>query len=445
MNTQVSKPDFDVIVVGAGLSGITAAYALAKAGQSVVVLERGKYPGAKNLFGGILFSTILNKLIPDFWNSAPVERHIVKRRFVYLTPDTEVGFDFKTEKFNQPPYNNTFTVLRSKFDRWFAEQAEKAGAQIYTQVVVDDFLYENGKITGIKARGPTEGAYDELRANVVICAEGANSMLAEKANLRKGRSKMHSGNRAASVKEIISLPEGVIEDRFNISGDEGLAIEYFGDAVKNMLGAGFIYTNKNTISVGVGCSIDELEKTGVSLYDLLDHFKDHLAIKNMVRGGEVLEYSAHLITEDNYNNLPGLVTDGLILIGDSAGLGNNSFYHEITNLAMASGLYAAETVIEISKEKDFSKASLSLYADKLKNSFVLKDMRQYKNFTSTLHKNRLLMTAYPQALCDSIVEYFTITDSPKAGIKKKIILQMLKRINIFKFIIDSLKAIRNMI
>ncbi len=439
-----SKPDFDVIVVGAGLSGTTAALVLARAGLSVIVLERGKYPGAKNLFGGILFSPILNNLIPDFLDHAPIERHIVKRRFVYLTPDTETGFDFKTGRFNQPPYNNTFTVLRAKFDRWFAEQAEKAGAQIYNEVVVDDFLYENGKVAGVKTRGSTEDAYDELRANVVICAEGVNSMLAEKANLRSGKSKMSSQNRAASVKEIISLPEGAIEDRFNVSGSEGVAIEYFGDAVKGMIGAGFVYTNKNTVSIGVGCSIDELEKNRVTLYDLLDHFKDHLAVKDLIKNGVVLEYSAHMLPEDSYNNMPALVTDGLILVGDAAGLANNSFYHEITNLVMASGVYAAETIIESNKEKNFSKSALSLYKDKLKNSFVLKDMKQYRNFTKFLRENKQFLTTYPQTFCDSIVEYFTITGSPKSKIKKRIIAGILKKINIFKLIVDFLKAVKNM-
>ncbi len=438
------KPDCDVIVVGAGLSGTTAALVLARAGLSVIVLERGKYPGAKNLFGGIFFSTILNKLIPDFWNHAPIERHIVKRRFVYLTPETEVGFDFRSERFNQPPYNNTFTVLRAKFDRWFAEQAEKAGAQIYNGVVVDDFLYENGKVAGVKTRGSTEDTYDELRANVVICAEGANSLLAEKANLRGGNSKMSSRNRAASVKEVISLPEGAIEERFNVSGFEGVAIEYFGDAVKGMIGAGFVYTNKDVVSIGVGCSIDELEKSGITLYDLLDHFKEHLAIKDLIKGGTVLEYSAHMLPEDSYDNMPALVTDGLILVGDAAGLADNSFYHEITNFAMASGLYAAETVIELNKNKNFSKSSLSLYLKKLKNSFVLKDMKQYRNFTKFLHKNKQFLTTYPQTFCDLLVEYFTITGSPKSEIKKRVMLEGLKKINIFKFIIDLLKAARNM-
>lgn len=438
------KPDFDVIVVGAGLSGLTAAYLLAKQGVSVVVLERGEYPGAKNLFGGVLFSTILNRLIPNFWDDAPIERHIVKRRFVYLTPQTEAGFDFKTEKFNQPPYNNSFTVLRAKFDQWFAQKVEQAGAEIYTKVVVDDFIYENGKITGIKARGSRENEYDELRANVVICAEGANSMLAEKVGLRNGKSNMSSQNRAAAVKEIISLPQELIEERFNLSGGEGIAIEYFGDSVKNMLGTGFVYTNKNTISIGVGCTIEDLESNKIALYDLLDYFKNHFAIRKLLEGGEVLEYSAHLIPEDSYNNLPDLVADGLILVGDAAGLVNTSFYHEITNLAMASGLYAAETIIQASKVKEFSKRTLTLYIDKLENSFVLKDMKHYKNFVSFLYRNRQFLTDYPKIFCDSIVDYFSVSETPKSEIKINVIKQARRKINILKFAVDLLRAFRNL-
>lgn len=440
-----NKPDCDVIVVGAGLSGLVAAYALAKAGIKVIVLERGEYAGAKNLFGGILFSTILNKILPGFWEEAPVERHIVKRRFAYLTADTEVGFDFKTERFNQPPYNNTFTVLRAKFDQWLAQKAEQAGAEIYTKVVVDDFLYENGKIIGIKARGSTENTSDELRANVVICAEGANSMLAEKAGLRSGKTKMSGRNRAISVKEIIALPQAVIEDRFNLSADEGAAIEYFGDGVRNMLGAGFIYTNKNSISVGVGATIDELQQNKIALYDLLDYFKNHSAVRNLLKGGEVLEYSGHMIPEDNYDNLPVLISDGLILVGDSAGLANNSFYHEITNLAAASGLYAAQTVIEARQAQNFSKDFLLGYKDKLLNSFVLKDMKQYKNFSNFLYKNKQFLTTYPQVFCDSLVDYFTITEEPKLKIRNRIIKQARGKIKIVKFLIDSLKAMGNMI
>ena len=112
--------------------------------------------------------------------------------------------------------SNKSPTIRAKFDNWFAEQAEKAGADIFPGVVVDDFVWDNSKVVGVKARGEKEGEYDELHADVVICAEGANSMLAEKAGLRQGISQMSGVNRAVIVKEVIALPREIIEDRFHL-------------------------------------------------------------------------------------------------------------------------------------------------------------------------------------------------------------------------------------
>jgi len=123
-----TSTEYDVLIVGAGPAGITAAYKLAGAGLNVLVFERGEFPGSKNMFGGILYSTILNKLIPEFWKEAPVERHVVRRRYSFLSKDSEAAFDLKFDAFNNPPYNHSFTVLRARFDKWFAKKAEEAGA-----------------------------------------------------------------------------------------------------------------------------------------------------------------------------------------------------------------------------------------------------------------------------------------------------------------------------
>ncbi|HRZ87045.1 MAG TPA: FAD-dependent oxidoreductase [bacterium] len=435
-----SEDKFDCIVVGAGPSGIAAAYTMAKAGLNVIVLERGSFPGAKNLFGGVLFTTILDQLVPSFWEEAPVERHVISRRFCYLTKESQVGVDLMSQKYAEAPFNNSFIVLRSKFDQWFAQKAEGAGVQMLTGVIVDDFVCKDGKIIGIKARGEQEGLYDELYADVVICAEGANSMLAEKAGMRKGKSLMSSHNRSTAVKEIIRLPEEVINDRFHLAGKEGTAIEYFGDAAGGMLGSGFIYTNKDSISVGVGCEIGDLIENKTRLYDQLDYFKSHPAVRNLVRGGETVEYSTHMIPEDSYGAMPQLYTDGLMLVGDCGGFINSSIFHEVTNLAMASGMYAAETVIDAKRRGDYSAQTLSLYKTKLEESFVFQDMRYFKKFFHFIQNNRAFLTQYPTLAVEMMIDLFTVTQASKKQIRNKLIIKFMKQVNIFKLMLDMAKA-----
>ena len=131
---------FDVIIVGAGPAGTTAAYVLAKAGVNVAFLERGPSPGTKNVFGGILYTPVLNRLIPNFWEQAPVERHIKGIRIFLISPENSVSIGIESEDHNKPPYNNSFTVSRNRFDNWYASRAEEAGALLLTNTVVDDLL-----------------------------------------------------------------------------------------------------------------------------------------------------------------------------------------------------------------------------------------------------------------------------------------------------------------
>ncbi|MBI5048246.1 MAG: FAD-dependent oxidoreductase [Deltaproteobacteria bacterium] len=424
---------FDCIIIGAGPSGIACAFAMAKAGLDVVVIERGEYPGSKNVSGGVLYSTILNKLIPNFWQDAPVERHVVKKRYSILSKDSEMALELNFNNFNNPPYNDSFTILRSKFDRWFAKKAEDTGAFVLTETVVDDFIWKDGKVIGVKARREDGDVY----ADVVVCAEGANSLLAEKSGLKK---KPADNQMITAAKEVISLPREVIEDRFNLEADEGLTMEFFGDAVKGMIGSGFIYTNKDSLSVGVGCPISVMKKRNMHPNDLLDAFKSHPMIKKFLRGGKIEELSAKMIPELGYKNLSRLVANGLLIVGDAAGFVNPSLYREGSNMAMASGVMAAEAILEAKGKGDFSEAGLAGYGKRLQESFVMKDLERYCDAPERLAEAPELFKEYPDAILKMAEGYFTISDMPKREAQQLARRHFKDKVSIWKFLWDMYKV-----
>jgi electron transfer flavoprotein-quinone oxidoreductase len=316
---------FDAIIVGAGPAGTTAAYVLAKAGMNVALLERGPSAGSKNVFGGVLFTTVLNRLIPDFWEQAPLERHIKGIKIFLISPDNAVSIGVESQEHNKPPYNNSFTVSRAHFDHWYASKAEEAGALFLTNTVVDDLLKYRDKVIGVKVRGE-EG---ELYADVVIVADGVNSILAEKAGLRKPYARRQV---SLGMKEIIELPRSVIEDRFSLSGHEGVELKYIaGDATKGIWGGGNIYTNLESLSLVTWVAVDPLLKSKVKATDLFEQFKEHPFVRNYIKGGETVEYQAHLAPDGGYDATPQYFTDGLMIAGDAARFLNASVHYEGPN------------------------------------------------------------------------------------------------------------------
>lgn len=431
---MASGEKFDCIIVGGGPAGVTCAYALAKAGLSVVLLERGDKPGSKNVMGGILYSTVLNKVVPNFWEEAPVERRIVNKYFSLLSADSELKLGMRFEDFNKPPYNNTFSVLRAKFDPWYAGKAEAAGVMVLNEAVVDKVIIEKGKAVGVKTR-LEDG---DLFADMVVIAEGVASLLAEGLGLRERHIPEHM---ITCCKEVIGLPAETIEERFNLEGEEGASLEYFGGSVKGLVGSAFIYTNKDTLSVGIGVSTNDLKKNKLTPNDLIEGFKEHPSIRRLVKGGKLLEYSAHMIPEFGYDHLPKLVMDGLIIAGDAAGFVNmNPLYHEGSNLAMAAGLAAAETIIEAREKKDFSERGLAGYRRRLENSFVLQDLKRYKGISNFALRHPEFFKEYPELLIELARDFFTVSETPKGKSRGAVIKKGLKKVNLLKLAIGMNRA-----
>lgn len=412
----MTKENFDVIVVGGGPAGSSAAYILAKNDFNVCLIEKGDYPGTKNVMGGILYSKPTCDIYPEFYKEAPLERRIIEQQIWWLSEKSALKFSYRDKTFNEEPYN-CFSVLRTKFDKWFAEKVDEAGAYIIPKTQVVDFIKEDGRFAGVKTDRPD----GDLRAKVIVLAEGANSMLSVKAGLSKP---LQPKKVALAVKEILFLPEEKISDRFNVSKDEGVAIEMLGDVTKQMIGSAFLYSNSNTLSIGIITLLSDLVKQKIEPYNLIEMLKEHPVIKPIVKDGVVREYLAHLIPEKGYNDLPQLYDDGILVVGDAGSL-TNPVHREGSNLSMVSAKLAAETIIEVSKKNDFSKSSLSLYRQKLEDSFLIKDMRKYKNFMSFMENNQSKIESYAKWALASSKELTTVDDLTKREKQHKIVKELI--------------------
>jgi electron transfer flavoprotein-quinone oxidoreductase len=396
----------DVIVVGAGPAGIACAITLARAGREVVLIERGLFAGSKNVFGGAIYTKPTKEIFPNFEQEAPLERRNIAHNFMILGEENSTSISYRKDG------NESYSVIRGKFDRWMAQKAKEAGVILVEQTVVRELIKNGTKVVGVKTE------LEDYFADIVILADGVNSLLAKQIKLRK---EIEPKDVALSVKEVIKLDKATINERFNVKDGEGVIGEIFGGSMLGVLGLGFMYTNEDSVTIGLGVTLDDLVENNYRPFEILEKLKQHPTIAPLIEGGTLKEYSAHLIPEGGYNKVPKLSDNGVMVVGDAAMLVNN-LHWEGTNLAMLSGKLAAQTAVEAFEKSDFSRKTLKNYEKKLQNSFIMKDLKTYRKLMPIAHERKKAFMGYYLKKINSFFEMFTTVDgTPKKENYRKFI------------------------
>ncbi len=433
--------EFDAIVVGAGMGGNAAAYRLAEKGASVLLVDRGKPIGSKNLSGGVIWGHELDKLLgSDWYKEAPVERPVTRKGVNMLTEDSEFSIGFERESWRSPPYKG-WIVLRAKTDPWFASKVEEAGGMVVEGVNVESLAWEDGQVVGVEQAGET------IRSNAVIIADGANSRLSIDMGLREDTGDQippHAG--ALGIKQIIDLGEDRINERFNIDNGAGVAHEYVcGWTEGEVMAGGFLYTNKDTISLGIVIKIDSLWNQEKVSHRIMEEFRTHPSIAKYIEGGKLAEYGAHLIPEGGLDYVPRRYGPGWCMVGDAAGFCfSNGMVIQGMNYAVGSGVRAAETVLEAKQAGDFSAKKMSSYKRALQNSYIWKDFERFSDMEEVVWNPRFHKT-YPQLVEGIFTEMFTQDETPKEK-TRDVVKEQMKRLGISPFTIgkDAFTAGKNL-
>jgi electron transfer flavoprotein-quinone oxidoreductase len=402
----------DVIIAGGGLAGLSCAYELADSGMTVIVLERGDFSGSKNVTGGRIYVGPIRNYLPDLWKEAPLERHVTKEFITLLGEMNSTTLELYSDRFNRQPYPS-YTILRAKFDRWLADLVSEKGVFVIPQKNVNDLIKDGEKIIGVKTED------EEIGSDCVVASDGILSFLAEKAGLRKPFQSQHL---ALGFKEVITLDSKAIEDRFRLGENEGAAQLFVGSLTRGVMGGGFLYTNRDSLSLGIVVGIESLnqKEPREEVYKFLDEFKERPEIKNLIRGGEVVEYSAHLISEGGLHIKPKIYGEGILVTGDAAGLGLNMLVTvRGMEYAMVSGVLAGRAIKRAKEKNDFSGSSLAYYEKLLNESFIIKEMNHFKNTLSIL-ENKRLFSKYPQAISNLFEKVMRVEENPKESLYKTI-------------------------
>jgi electron transfer flavoprotein-quinone oxidoreductase len=328
-----------------------------------------------------------------------------------LTDTKALTIDFRNDAWGAPPYNGA-TAYRPDFDHWLAGHAEAAGAQLICSTTVTGLLRNStGQVVGVRTDRPD----GDLTAHVVIACDGVNSFVAKEAGLYGDVDAKHY---TLGVKETLALPKEVIDERFGVRDRDGVDIEILG-GTGGVNGGGFVYTNLDTVAVGVVLKLPKLAAQQRRPEEIIAGLKAHAAIAPLVEGAELKEYSAHVIPEAGLSMMPKLVGPGLLVAGDAAAMCLAAgIWLEGVNFAMASGMYAGEAAIDAIGAGDTSEKGLAGYRRRLDDTFVLRDHRKLRRAPELVLSDRV-QHLYPELVTGVAERMFHVDNPhPKPGLRR---------------------------
>ncbi|WP_313695954.1 FAD-dependent monooxygenase [Halorarum halobium] len=365
---------FEAVVVGAGPGGAAAAAVLANNGIETLVLERGVEAGSKNVSGGLIYAEqsaayTVDDLFPEFREGAS-ERPVTRNHMDNIAGETVHTVDLKGVHEHDTEWCDS--VLRRPMDAWLAERVHEmtaeTGGGLLTDVRVNGLLWDDGEIVGV-----TCDELDPIRADLVVAADGVNSELARAAGLMDWD---EPDEWFQGVKAVVDVEPDVIDERFGIDEDEGVARLFGGDLFDGVRGGGFLYTNRDSLSIGTVFHLDSLADERAEPHELLDNLLTHPHLGQWLPDEyEEREYSAKLVPDSKKVAHGSPHRDRLLLVGDAAGqMQAQGPIIKGMNHAVNAGGLAAEAYVE-AKSRNAPHRAGERYETKLREEGVMDKLR----------------------------------------------------------------------